>query len=1600
MSIAPRMGRSAPSNGHQDVTKPDINALTRELRESVVRNYDDWKDDWFKSVFLSHEQVLEVNGESTSEGADEDEVVSATVAPCQAQRTLKIAHFHENVKKTPIPSTRFEVQEKDEGWVFDSWETVASGTTDANGLAEVTVSPGKEYRVVLSPDISSADMDTLYSSYDGFIESCCGVLQQAWDGGINSRWENYLALPEDQRSDAVYASAVNGVVDGFSGVVDDLKRIYDVICGMLDYDFSDMPDDLASQFEKLKEADDAYLKACLVANDEIFLFIVLYTVRQYFRLLTPTQLAEVAGELVGQILFDVVVGLLITGGLGLATKYGARVGSKAAARVVGRAESDAVDNLSLGDFMASLANGFQIYMDDVGTNHRRLQFAGDGNLSPSGTVTGGALQRQHPAYASVASDDRAAALEATHQRSATVSERDTDSAGPNEDSPSSTDQGDATQDIESTAHCGDPVSTVTGEEVLELVDARLEGPLPFEFKRVYRSGSSDRQLHMGYGWRHSLNHSLTFDRDGITWHDHEGKNTRLPSLDLAPFASNAQAGMAAWRDGNTIVACAGEKAPRYHFERHGDTGRLVRISDRYGNALRIDHDMHGRVQRIISGADQALAFEYQDERLVQVDLLHRELTHDGPAWSVLQTAHRYVYDDAGDLVEATNAAGETERYAFDNHMLTRRTLASGYSFHLAWDEATPKGRCVHQWGDSPEVDTRFAWDDEKHTCTVTYADGSEEHWQYDGAAQLQTKIDPDGAEHLNEYDDQGRLTASIDPLGAKTTYSYDDSGRLMSKVGPDDQPIQFAYKQGRIASIHRRGQTWQFAYTAEGDLARETDPKGRVTAYHYNRQGQLSQVELPDGRFHTWQWNDKGQLLEERTPTGAVEKYRYDAFGRLLARKDARGAITQYVHDSLGRVIEERLSGNRSRRYAYNSFGKVTRFTDEQGRETRYEYDRNLHLLSRRINPDGSELRYRYDHHRFLLTQIENERGETYRIDYYPNGLVRQETAFDGRRTGYSYDLNGHLLEKTEYGTGDEALQTTVYERDPLGQLSKKILPDGREIAYAYNPDGQLTGVDDGHWPLAFQYDEQGLLRTEHQGWATLQYHYDDVDRLTGLTLPDGQTLGYERDAAGLLAGINLNSAVLTRHRLSSTGEEMERQQGALFSAYEYDDEGRLTQHRLHQQKAQGILQQRDYRYDTSGNLQSISDSRKGLREYVYDPRDRLTGVRGDVYERLVHDPAGNLLEQTESAAGPAQANVQGNRLTMHGDCHYEYDDFGNLIAERRGKDQRLVTTYRYDCEHRLVEVTRPDGLSFRYEYDAFGRRIAKESDYQRTEFVWQGDRLIAEEAGDHYRTYLYEPDSFRPLALAEGYGPDHSRVYYYQLDHLGTPQEMTDANGQLVWSATYRAYGNVLRQDVAVVDNPLRFQGQYYDPETGLHYNRHRYYNPTNGRFMTPDPIGLAGGLNNYQYVPNPTGWVDPLGLACKRTNCPERDGSHVSNRGSDDRDIDPPLPSRRAAFREAKRDLGIPQSQNPEEVNRVPLTDSNGHSILGEDYMPVMTREYIFRRSDNSQIVIQDHSAGHEFGDGGAGDQGPHFNVRPIQNTRTGSVSGTRAHYEWSSK
>ncbi|OPB22265.1 type IV secretion protein Rhs, partial [Pseudomonas fluorescens] len=479
------------------------------------------------------------------------------------------------------------------------------------------------------------------------------------------------------------------------------------------------------------------------------------------------------------------------------------------------------------------------------------------------------------------------------------------------------------------------------------------------------------------------------------------------------------------------------------------------------------------------------------------------------------------------------------------------------------------------------------------------------------------------------------------------------------------------------------------------------------------------------------------------------------------------------------------------------------------------------------------------------------------------------EIGFDGQRTAYVYDLNGNLQEKTEHGDDGRQL-VTVYQRDHAGRLVRKTLPDSNKVDYAYDRQGNLLSVDDGHWALAYEYDAQNRLTAEHQGWGTLRYGYDACGQLKNLRLPDNNRLVFNHAKGGHLATVELNGETLTSH-LFKAGQEHQRQQGQLLSHYHYDDQHRLHAHTVTQQE--NYFYQRHYDYDKSGNLTRLNDTRKGEHHYRYDPLNRLTHANHsqDLQERFAHTPAGNLLMQDR----PGPDIVAGNRLMIQGDRHYDYDAFGNLIRERRGKGHQLVTEYRYDCQHRLIGLTQPNGQTASYRYDPFGRRISKTVNDITTEFFWQGDKLIAEHHADRHRSYLYEPDSFRPLALLEGFGPQETKPYHYQLDHLGTPQELTAPDGEIVWSAHYRAYGQISRLDIEKVDNPLRFQGQYFDQESGLHYNRHRYYNPDIGRYLTPDPVKLAGGINSYQYVPNPTGWVDPLGLSCKTGDCPGSKGN-----------------------------------------------------------------------------------------------------------------------------
>jgi RHS repeat-associated protein len=168
------------------------------------------------------------------------------------------------------------------------------------------------------------------------------------------------------------------------------------------------------------------------------------------------------------------------------------------------------------------------------------------------------------------------------------------------------------------------------------------------------------------------------------------------------------------------------------------------------------------------------------------------------------------------------------------------------------------------------------------------------------------------------------------------------------------------------------------------------------------------------------------------------------------------------------------------------------------------------------------------------------------------------------------------------------------------------------------------------------------------------------------------------------------------------------------------------------------------------------------------------------------------------------------------------------------------------------------------YRYDSLGRRVAKQAEIngevEQKRFLWQGLRMLREETPGQSILYLYEPGSYAPLARVDQAEGEEQKLYYFHTDQIGTPLELTGTDGKIVWQATYRSWGEIDQLPVNDVEQNLRFQGQYFDGETELHYNTLRYYDTGAGRFVTQDPIGLQGGFNLYKYAINPLSWVDPL--------------------------------------------------------------------------------------------------------------------------------------------
>ncbi|MCV4157810.1 RHS repeat protein, partial [Pseudomonas aeruginosa] len=431
---------------------------------------------------------------------------------------------------------------------------------------------------------------------------------------------------------------------------------------------------------------------------------------------------------------------------------------------------------------------------------------------------------------------------------------------------------------------------------------------------------------------------------------------------------------------------------------------------------------------------------------------------------------------------------------------------------------------------------------------------------------------------------------------------------------------------------------------------------------------------------------------------------------------------------------------------------------------------------------------------------------------------------------------------------------------------------------------GRLGAIEGARDSLVYRYDERGNLveqvRSIRLDQQTLldrvTYRYDAANQLLEIGYPSGLAIGYPRNAGGQVASVTLAvgdkapSTLVEQIAYLPFGPLQRLTWGnGIALSREYDQDYQLLRQKV------GPWQS-DYQHDANGNVQQYRHSLWGTLDYQYDPLDRLTEERGVQGRRsYAYDAVGNRTQRSDNPASGGTASSQdyqyapdSNRLTAIGAQAVTSDAAGNLTQDRAAR--KLA----YDAQGRLQSVSLDGQQVAEYRYNALGQRIVKLTPESVTTYLYGPDGQLLGEAehdgsGRKLRAQYYLWLDSLPLATIDADYDAQGKVgnptlLYLHGDHLDTPRLATDASGQITWQWQSDAFGRgeALSQGSTQVN--LRFPGQYYDAESGLHYNYFRDYDPETGRYVESDPIGLDGGLNTYAYVgSNPVGLVDPNGLS-----------------------------------------------------------------------------------------------------------------------------------------
>ncbi|WP_261887408.1 deaminase domain-containing protein [Vibrio aerogenes] len=1051
----------------------------------------------------------------------------------------------------------------------------------------------------------------------------------------------------------------------------------------------------------------------------------------------------------------------------------------------------------------------------------------------------------------------------------------------------------------------DPVDVSTGQVFESRQDFVVAGFQPLIHSRYYHSVGRRETGLMGALWRSSWDISLEVNGTDVTFTDEDYTTAEfiLPYQDLpTQSAEKPQYWLHRGNCGELILKH--KDGQQYWFEHAiGSQLRLTRIRDAYGNENAFLYE-RGTLKWVMLSDERLVKVETERKRITCLTLCDKQK-------NPLRELARYTYDNKGWLMSVRGEPGRNFDYQYspEGYLTRWQDLAKTWAEH-DYDEQgrVTDNRCAEGYWSG-----QVRYDDEKriHYHKSTFGGITEFH--LNEAYRAEAIVDPEG--HRSAQHWQGdKLVSETNPLGETNTYQYDEWGNVTSVTLPDGTAHTYTYndKGWLTAYTNPAGAQWLYEHNKQGDVTKVTDPDGRQWLQTYTSRGLRDSVTGPDGSVTRWQYNDQGLPHRLEPATGYGMTFYYDVLDRLIKRESDNKQVRRWCYEGKqltpSQIIYE---DGTTARFSYDIEGNLTSVTDTLGHTRRFEYGA-FDKLRAVTDPTGATTRYHYNVEA-EFAGVTNSKGDQWLYEFDTLGRISSERHYDGRKEQFSYDPAGRMVKRTKPDG-----HHYHYQYDPCGRLLEAQSfdphnnPTGKSW-YEYDEAARLKYAENGDAWVEMQYSPAGLLLSENLNGTPITHEYDAAGRRTAMNGTQ-TTRAYQWQQQQLMQ-LHMGEHDPLKFAYHASGQESARTSEAGFGLFhDWSATGLLTHQRLgagYAPAGRGTVL-RQYQYDALDQLTAIEDKRRGHTEFTLNPNGQISAVRqrkswetkASFVQLFGYDSELNLnetgtgSEYSGNVVSMADERLKrqtkqydnAGRVVETGRFKYVYDECGRVTTKTESKDgfRPQTTKFIWNDEDRLTHIELPDGTRYRYRYDPFGRRIAKECLKTQTEthYLWDGNTVVQQSKmtadGTQLQSteYLYEPDTFRPLAqITTDHDTGRERLHYIVTDHAGTPQELCTPDGEIQWQGDQHLWGKYQQQRTQVnrgyleqvandaITCDLRYQGQIEDRESGLYYNLNRYYDAESGQYLSPDPIGFAGGLRPQAYVDNPMEWADPLGLA----KCPK---------------------------------------------------------------------------------------------------------------------------------